>query len=86
MKQNYNLSGESKVLGCGAFGKVYLAQNNQKTDFEVAIKQMSKSKIVEIDKVRAEAEILATLDHPNIVNYYETYEDNLNLYFVMEYI
>lgn len=28
-----------------------------------------------IDGIKAEADILSTLDHPNIVKYYETYED-----------
>ena len=28
--------------------------------------------------------ILSTLDHPNIVKYYETYEDQKYLYLVME--
>jgi calcium-dependent protein kinase len=28
---------------------------------------------------------LSTLDHPNIVKYYETYEDTKYLYLVMEY-
>jgi serine/threonine protein kinase len=33
-----------------------------------------------------EASILIKLDHPNIVKYYETYQDDSNLYLVMEYI
>ena len=30
--------------------------------------------------------ILALLDHPNIIKYYESYEDNRYLYIVMELI
>lgn len=30
--------------------------------------------------------ILNTLDHPNIVKYYETYDDPKNIYLVMEHI
>ena len=33
-----------------------------------------------------EVAILNTLDHPNIVKYYETYDDNKYIYLVMEYI
>jgi serine/threonine protein kinase len=33
-----------------------------------------------------EAQILIKLDHPNIVKYYESYQDDFNLYLVMEYI
>jgi calcium-dependent protein kinase len=29
---------------------------------------------------------LTTLDHPNIVKYYETYDDDKYMYLVMEYI
>ena len=32
-----------------------------------------------------EVAILNTLDHPNIVKYYETYNDQKYIYLVMEY-
>lgn len=43
---------------------------------------MSKSDIQEIN---SEVNILNELDHPNIVKYYEVYEDKKSLYIVMEY-
>ena len=39
-----------------------------------------------LDLIRAEIEILAVLDHPNIVNYVESYEDKRYMYIVMEYV
>ena len=39
-----------------------------------------------LDMVREEIEILQRLDHPNIVNYFETYDDTRYLYLVMEFI
>ena len=33
-----------------------------------------------------EINILYKLDHPNIVNYFETYDDKKFLYLVMEYV
>ena len=33
-----------------------------------------------------EVNILNTLDHPNIVNYFETYDDKKYIYLVMEYV
>ncbi len=35
--------------------------------------------------MKAEINILSWLDHPNIVKYYETYENKDFLYIVMEY-
>ena len=35
---------------------------------------------------REEVGILAMLDHPNIVKYVESYEDNRYMYIVMEYL
>jgi calcium-dependent protein kinase len=35
--------------------------------------------------MRRELDILKSLDHPNIIKFYETYQDDHYLYFVMEY-
>ena len=39
-----------------------------------------------IDCIMEEVAILNTLDHPNIVKYYETYNDQKYIYLVMEYV
>ncbi len=57
-----------KVLGEGAFGKVYLAKDEQLNRL-VAIK-ISKEIILDknvLDSFLSEAQMLAKLDHPNIV-------------------
>ena len=38
-----------------------------------------------LDPLKDEIKTLASLDHPNIVKYYETYESPNYLYLVMEY-
>ena len=38
-----------------------------------------------IHMFRRELEILKTLDHPNIVKFYEIYMDKMFIHFVMEY-
>lgn len=41
----------------------------------MAIKSISKSKIKQsMELIKEEIKILQTLDHPNIVKYYETFE------------
>lgn len=75
-----------KVIGNGQFGKVRLAQLHRESSRQFAVKTIAKSKMGEkIYMLRRELEILKTLDHPNIVKFYETYQDDQNLYFVMEY-
>lgn len=35
--------------------------------------------------LQRELEVLKTLDHPNIIKFYETYHDKMYIHFVMEY-
>ena len=77
----------SKVIGSGAFGKVYLSHNLHNEDHKVAIKVLNKVKLKgHLDAIEEEIAILMKLDHPNIVKYYETYKDDKFIYIVMEYI
>lgn len=39
-----------------------------------------------LDSVMKEVMILTQVDHPYIVKYFETYDDRMFLYLVMEYI
>ena len=84
IKKKYKI--ETNILGSGAFGKVFLASSVADPDFKVAIKVISKKKIGdELDQLLDEINILKSLDHPNIVKYYETYENQKYMYIVMEY-
>jgi len=84
---NYNIDSQTKVLGHGAFGKVFLTYNKHNKDLKVAIKVMNKSKLKDhIDAIFEEVSILTKLDHPNICKYFETYIDEKYIYLVMEYI
>eukprot|EP00345_Euplotes_harpa_P013076 CAMPEP_0168334530 /NCGR_PEP_ID=MMETSP0213-20121227/10329_1 /TAXON_ID=151035 /ORGANISM="Euplotes harpa, Strain FSP1.4" /LENGTH=114 /DNA_ID=CAMNT_0008339205 /DNA_START=13 /DNA_END=354 /DNA_ORIENTATION=+ len=84
IKKKYKI--ETKMLGTGAFGKVFLASLINDSEFKVAIKVISKKKIgEEIDQLLDEIEILKDLDHPNIIKYFEMYENNKFVYIVMEY-
>ena len=65
------------VLGSGSFGTVLRAFDRQNPDFVVAIKVMSKKDLEaqDLEDLRNEVKIMQLVDHPNIVNYFETYDD-----------
>ena len=85
IKKYYEIN--STALGKGAFGKVFKAQSLTDENFRVAIKRLEKKNMgkKDIAELGDEVEILNQLDHKNIVNYYEVYEDKKYLYLVMEY-
>jgi calcium-dependent protein kinase len=63
-----------------------LSENIADPTFKVAIKVLNKAKLKDhIEAIREEVKILTKLDHPNIVKYYETYDDTKYMYLVMEY-
>lgn len=65
---------------------MFLGENKADKELKVAIKVISKSKLSEedIEALHMEVAILQKVDHPNIVKYYETYEDEKFIYLVME--
>ena len=66
---------------------MYKASRTRDQDSWVAIKVLDKHALRQvIDKIINEVAILSTLDHPNIVKYFETYDDNKYLYLVMGYV
>ena len=73
-------------LGSGSFGTVVSAVHKE-THVARAIKIINKYKLHSEDsrtKVINEVMILRRLDHPHIVKIFEFYEDEFNLYVVME--
>ncbi len=87
MKKNYHIDKNTKVLGVGAFGKVFLTTNKFDKNIKVAIKVLDKQRLCDsLDVVMDEIATLNTLDHPNIVKYYETYNDQKYIYLVMKYV
>lgn len=75
------------VIGGGHFGTVRLAhKKNSESKKLYAIKSISKRNITDKDfgEMLKEVEILASLDHPNIIKFYETYNDDYYFHIVME--
>jgi len=75
-----------KVLGSGSYGKVFLAENKKDKSIKIAIKVINKSGMSESDlqDLRQEVSVMQQVDHPNIVKYYETYDDKKYVYLCME--
>nr|DAD25827.1 TPA_asm: hypothetical protein HUJ06_027295 [Nelumbo nucifera] len=77
-----------KLLGCGAFARVYHARNIR-TGQSVAIKSISKHKIIKgglVSHIKREISIMRTLRHSNIVKLYEVLATKTKIYFVMEFV
>ena len=77
---------ESKPLGKGAYGEVFKAIDRKDPSHQVAIKVLYKSKMTleDLSIIMDEVDLLRKVDHPNIVRYFETYDDVKFLYLVME--
>jgi serine/threonine protein kinase len=72
-------------LGEGFYAKVYTGIN-QTTKDEVAVKVFIKKKMkaVEQANLQAEFELMKEIDHPNIVKYYEFFDEPDKFYLIME--
>ena len=87
LRQNYSITASTKVIGHGSFGKVYKTFRKKDKNLHVAIKVLDKHLMGEhIDQIVKEVEVMNKMDHPHIVKYFETYDDNKYLYLVMEFI
>uniref|UniRef100_A0A914I4A8 Protein kinase domain-containing protein n=1 Tax=Globodera rostochiensis TaxID=31243 RepID=A0A914I4A8_GLORO len=74
-------------LGSGTYGKVSLAFDH-KTEREVAVKLIRKSAIEnkqDLVRIRREIRIMSMLNHPNIIQIYEVFENKDKIILVMEY-
>lgn len=75
-------------LGSGTFSNVFLFNSRSHPVTRYAVKIMFKEDLTAevAELVNEEVQILAGLDHPNVVRYKESYEDENNLFIVMEYL
>ena len=72
-----------KEIGKGTFSKLYLVQN--KSNFKTyCCKEILKSKIADILKFKSEINTLSKMEHPNLIRFYEVFEDDRNISIIMD--
>jgi serine/threonine protein kinase len=71
-------------LGKGGMGQVRLAVH-RRTGHSFAVKIVEKSRVEDAEALQRELKFLKVIDHPNVVRFHETYQDDTNLYLVMEH-
>lgn len=78
-----------KLLGCGAFAKVYHARDVA-TGRSVAIKVINKSRLNNnanlMNNIKREISIMSRLRHPNIVKLFEVLATKRKIFFVLEFV
>lgn len=78
-----------KEIGVGAFGEVSLVRKIDTTNHLYAMKTLRKADVLkrnQVAHVKAERDILAEADNDWVVKLYYSFQDEDNLYFVMDYI
>ena len=75
---------EFVLLGKGNFGTVEKRKSKIDNLF-YAIKKLNKKNLDEKNFIR-EIEILKNINHPNLINFYGSFEDNYYYYLVFEYV
>ncbi|KAL0434930.1 UNVERIFIED_CONTAM: CBL-interacting serine/threonine-protein kinase [Sesamum radiatum] len=78
-----------KLLGCGAFAKVYHARNVA-TGQSVAVKVINKSRVNNnanlVANIKREISIMSRLSHPHIVRLFEVLATKRKIYFILEFV
>lgn len=70
-------------LGHGHYGVVRKCQNRRTKEY-FAVKTIKKAKVGRLETLKREIEILKTMDHPNIIQLVDVFEDDKYLHLVTE--
>lgn len=80
LEDEYTIGGQ---LGSGSYG-IVKSCHHITTGQDRAVKIIEKSKIKNMAQFRTEVKILQTLDHPNVIKMFEFFEDDINIYLILE--
>lgn len=72
-----------RPLGKGGSGSVYLAQHRETGDM-IALKRVYPSDLEEKNMIMNEIALTMSTKHPNIMNYFDTYETSDSIWMVVE--
>jgi serine/threonine protein kinase len=74
------------MIGQGNRGKVYKAYQLSNNEL-VCVKEIRKDRMIEADKQRyfGNFKLIKGMAHPNIIRYYDLYEEESHVYIVQEY-
>ncbi|CAD8139004.1 unnamed protein product [Paramecium pentaurelia] len=79
---------ELKILGQGAFGVVKKV-THKKTNIVYAIKIVEKAMLKKtnmVEQMQNEVKIMYSLNHPYILKLYNHFEDDINVYLILEFV
>ena len=76
------------MIGAGSYAKIFKAKDKKDPNITIAVKVIEKTGMSgdDLEGLENEIKIMQKLDHPNIVKYFETYEDRKFIYLCMEYL
>ena len=78
-----------RILGQGAYGRVWLSQHIQYPERVYALKVMDKKEIATyqmVAYVKREKNVLASIEHPFVVNLVTCFQDNKSLYMLTDFL
>jgi protein kinase A len=77
-----------ETLGTGTFGRVRLCKQKNSSIY-YAIKVLKKADIIrlkQVEHILSEKSVLSSVNHPFIVRLYKTFQDDMHLYMILEYV
>ena len=76
-----------ELIGEGFFSKVRLVELRSDPSQKYVVKSIAKDtlSLKELHNLIREIQLLSQLDHPNIIKYYETYDDENEFHIIMKY-
>jgi len=77
-----------ETLGTGTFGRVRLCKHKNSSQY-YAIKVLKKADIIrlkQVEHILSEKSVLSSVNHPFIVRLYKTFQDDMHLYMILEYV